>query len=381
MSDVPRLSAATLAAAAPDVEPPRYARRSERRICHIGAGRFHRAHQAYYLHRLLQQGDGEGWGICAIGLKRADAEVHARLQPQDQLYSLWELDGDKRRGTVVGSLMQWVDAAADADAAIAVMADPATHIISLTVTESGYCLDARGALDCAHPDIAHDLAGGAPRSAPGLIVRALAARRAAGGSGVTLMSCDNLLENGKVLRACMLHFAQRVDAALERWIERECSFPCSMVDRITPAADDARSAQLSRELGLRDDALVFCEPWQQWVIEDHFVAGRPAFEKAGAVFSMRVRDYERMKVGMLNGGHSALSHVGLLLGHTRVHEALAVPELRLWLAAYMDDVAQVLPPLPGVNYLEYRDALLARFSNPAIEDRLARLALDTTAKY
>ncbi|WP_162932374.1 mannitol dehydrogenase family protein [Solimonas sp. K1W22B-7] len=362
-------------------ELPTYARHLRKRICHIGVGAFHRAHQALYLHRLLQQGDGEGWGLCGIGLRAADRAMHEALRDQNGLYSLWELEGSSRRVTVVGSIMDHVDASADSSAAVALMADPDTHIVSLTVTEAGYCLRG-GALDLAQPDIVHDLAHPAqPRSAPGLLVAALAARRAGGLGAFTAMSCDNIIENGHRLCGAVLALARQLDPALAQWIEAEARFPCSMVDRITPATDMARRERLCEDWGVDDRIPVICEPWLQWIMQDHFVAGRPALERVGVVFSDEVTRYEDMKVGLLNGGHSAISHLGLLLGHEAVHHALADPLIHHWHAGYMREVTATLAALPGVDYAGYEDALARRFSNAAIEDRLLRLAMDSSTKF
>lgn len=363
------------------VELPVYERRLRKRICHIGVGAFHRAHQAVYLHRLLQQGEGDGWGLCGIGLRAADRAMHEALQQQDGLYSLWELEGSARQVTVVGSIMDHIDASDDSSAAIALMADPATHIVSLTVTEAGYCLDG-GVLDMTHPDIVHDLADpGRPRSAPGLLLAALAARHASGTGAFTAMSCDNLVANGDRLRSAVLGLAQYQDPALAQWIEAEVGFPCSMVDRITPATDAALRVRLCEDWGVDDRIPVICEPWRQWIIEDRFVAGRPAFERAGAVFSGQVTHYEEMKVGLLNGGHSAISHLGLLLGYRFVHDALADPLIQRWHAGYMREVAATLQPLPAVDLTAYQASLARRFANAAIEDRLLRLAMDSSAKF
>ncbi|WP_428313244.1 mannitol dehydrogenase family protein [Hydrocarboniphaga sp.] len=364
------------------VEVPNYPRHIGRRICHIGVGGFHRAHQADYLHRLLQLGLGEDWGICGIALRAADQPLYRTLQDQDLLYSLWEVDAASTRVKVIGSLMAYVDASADAAPAIAVIADAATRIVSLTITEAGYCLDDAGTLNLGHPDIAADLARfEQPRSAPGVIVRSLAQRRAAGSGGLTLMSCDNLIENGHRLRASILGFAAQIDTSLAQWIADNVSFPSSMVDRITPAADPARNRQLCERWGVDDAALVLCEPWQQWILEDDFVAGRPAFEKVGVVLSSLVKRYEDMKVGLLNGGHSALSHLGLLCGHVSVHAALQQPAIARWLAGYMNQVATTLEPLDGVSFDDYQASLIRRFLNPAIEDRLQRLAQDSSQKF
>jgi mannitol 2-dehydrogenase len=378
--NLPRI--AKLAVDGQPVEWPNYPRQLRQRICHIGVGAFHRAHQAQYLHRLLQQGLADGWGICGIGLRPADLPVHRALQAQGGLYSLWEVEGASRRGKVIGSIMAHIDASEDRRPAIEVLGDEATRIVSLTITEAGYCLAPAGGLDLRHPDIAHDLLQAeAPRSAPGLIVRALARRRGAGMRGFTLMSCDNLIENGARLRSAVLGLAQALEPALARWIESEVSFPLSMVDRITPATDAGRREALCAQWGVADEAMVMCEPWQQWVLQDAFVAGRPAFEQAGVTLSDRVKDFEEIKIGLLNGGHSALSHLGLLLGYTRVHEALGDPLLRQWLSGYMAEAAQTLHSLPGMELSEYQAALIRRFLNPAIEDRLLRLAQDSSAKF
>ncbi|NGY04108.1 mannitol dehydrogenase family protein [Solimonas terrae] len=362
-------------------ELPGYERRLRKRICHIGVGAFHRAHQAWYLHRLLQQGEGEGWGLCGIGLRAADRATLDALGEQDGLYSLWEIDESGRRVTVVGSIMDQLDASSDCSAAIARLADADTHIVSLTVTEAGYCLNGE-TLDVHHPDVVHDLADPAqPRSAPGLLVAALAQRRANGLPPFTAMSCDNLVKNGERLRSAVLAFARLVDPALAQWIESRGCFPCSMVDRITPAMDAARRERLCEDWGVDDRVPVICEPWQQWIIEDHFVCGRPAFERVGVVFSDDVTRYEDMKVGLLNGGHSAISHLGLLLGYESVHEALADPVIRAWHAGYMREVSATLSPLPDVDYAEYERALTRRFSNAAIQDRLLRLAMDSSTKF
>ncbi|MES2684231.1 MAG: mannitol dehydrogenase family protein [Pseudomonadota bacterium] len=364
------------------VDWPRYPRRIEKRICHLGVGGFHRAHQAFVLHQLLQQGVAAGWGLCGIGLRAADRAIHAALHAQDHLYSLWQVEGSQRRVTVVGSIMAHLDASEDAGPAIATLADAATRIVSLTITEAGYCLDGTGGLDASHADIIHDLAHPQqPRSAAGLLVAGLAARRAADGAGITLLSCDNLLANGERLRSAVLGFAECADPALALWIATQCSFPCSMVDRITPATDPVRRAAYCADWGVQDEALVMCEPWLQWVMEDHFVAGRPPYEQAGVQFSHEVARWEEAKVGLLNGGHSALAQLGLLRGHVGVHEALADPLVRQWHAGYMTEVADTLEPLDGLDYGDYQAALTRRFGNAALDDRLLRLAMDSSGKF
>ncbi len=320
-----------------------------KRICHLGLGRFHRAHQAVYLNDLLQQGHGDDWRLCGIGVRGADQPVLRALRAQDHRYRVCEVDGAGTRETVVASITETIDASEDWAEAIGAIADPATRIVSFTITEAGYVEQ--------------------PRSAIELATRALAARRDAGAGGVTLMSCDNLIDNGQRLRAAVLACAKRIDAPLAAWIDAELSFPSSMVDRITPAVD------------ADDGVSVICEPWRQWILQDHFVAGRPAWEKVGVVFSDEVKAYEHMKVGLLNGGHSALAHLGLMQGHVRVDAAAADPLIARWLAAYMREVAQVIDAPPGVSLAEYQSSLIQRFANPAVEDRLQRLAQDTSAKF
>ncbi|MDP9141671.1 MAG: mannitol dehydrogenase family protein [Pseudomonadota bacterium] len=388
MAKRPRLKRNGLAALPPRtaagiaVELPRYERRLTRRICHIGIGRFHRAHQAHYLHRLLQLGLADGWGLCAIGLRVEDRAMLQALREQDGLYSLWQTDGTHHEATVIGSIIEMLDASADMPAAIDLLSDVETRIISLTITEAGYCLDARHALNLQHPDIVHDLANAdAPRSAPGLLVRALAQRRVRDTGGVTLMSCDNLVENGARLRSVVHGFAERSDPALAAWIAQHVRFPSSMVDRITPAFDARREDQLRNDWGVDDAALVRCETWQQWILEDDFSNGRPAFEQVGVVMSDQVHAYEQLKVGLLNGGHSAISHIGQMLGHHKVHDALADSLVRHWLSAYMHSVASTLTPIAGLDVHAYRSSLIERFSNAEIDDLLARLAQDTSGKF
>lgn len=388
MADPLRLRAATLpnlptqTASGIRVERPGYDRQLRQRICHIGIGRFHRAHQAYYLHQLLQRGLADGWGLCAIGLRPEDRAVLQTLRDQDGLYSLWQTDGRICEVSVIGSIMQWLDASNGMQTALDLLSDADTRIISLTITEAGYCLDANHTLNLRHADIAHDLdRRNPPRSAPGLLVRALSCRRERGSGGVTLMSCDNLVANGHRLRDAVLAFARHAEPDLVGWIDEKVCFPLSMVDRITPAADRVREDLQRSDWGVDDTALVRSETWQQWILEDRFACGRPPFEKAGAVLTPAVHAYEQLKVGLLNGGHSAISHLGLMLGHRKVHEAMADPLVLSWLRGYMRSVAATLPSIPGVDVGQYCDSLIARFSNAEIDDRLSRLAQDTSTKF
>ena len=363
-------------------ELPRYPRNCTRRICHIGVGSFHRAHQAWALHRLLQEGHAEGWGICGIGLRPADRPLLEQLKAQNGLYALVQADESGSQLAIVGSLMELVDASRNSSAALGVLCEPATSIVSFTITEAAYCLGADGAFDLAHPDIAADLEHPrAPRTAQGLVVEALRQRREAGHGGFTLMSCDNLIGNGHRLHAGVLGYAERLDPTLAQWIETNTSFPLSMVDRITPALDDHRRAALCAEWGIADAAPVLCEPWFQWILEDRFVAGRPPFEKAGVTFSHDVAAYEDVKVGLLNGTHSALAHLGLMSGNAGVSEALQDATIAGWARSYMNEVAVTLHPPAGFDLPAYQLTTLRRFANPVIGDRLQRLAQDTSMKF
>lgn len=352
------------------------------RICHLGMGAFQRSHQAFALHRLHQRALCLDWGIVGIGLRLSDRALHEALTAQDGLYSLWTLDGTNVDVEIVGSVVEHIDACSDVSAALAAMAAPLTRIISLTVTEAGYCLGSDGQLDLEHPDIVHDLANPqSPRSAIGMLVRALEMRRTTLAGGLTALSCDNIIANGKKLRSSLVGFAIKCDRSLADWILENVRFPCSMVDRITPAMTEERRLAFCAEAGFEDLAPVACEAWFQWIIEDDFAAGRPLFEQVGVVFSDDVERFETMKVGLLNGSHSALSHAALLLGYHSVHEAVADPMLRAWLQAYMHEVAETLQAPSGIDLETYSEQLLCRFSNAAIADRLQRLAQDTREKF
>ncbi|MBW2942643.1 mannitol dehydrogenase family protein [Zhongshania aquimaris] len=366
----------------PTVELPTYTRQLKKRIVHIGVGGFHRAHQANYLHMLLQSKQGSDWGICGLALMPADTKLYQAMQAQDCLYSLWETDQHAQTGHVIGSIMEFIDATDDSHAAHAVLIDPATKIVSLTITEKGYYLNASGKLDLQSLAISSDLRNPEkPRSAIGILVKALHSRWQAGGKAFTVMSCDNLLANGDQAREAITSYAMQWLPALAEWIRAEVCFPLSMVDRITPATVASDAALISNRWGVDDQCLLICEPWSQWILEDHFSDGRPAYELAGVTLSAHVHRYEEMKVGLLNGSHSALSHIGLLMGYELVDQAAADPEIHGWLVSYMQAVQDTLSPLPDIDYSEYCRTLIARFRNPAIKDRLLRLAEDSSSKF
>lgn len=341
-------------------------------ILHLGPGAFFRAHLAAYTDEL----DAANWGIVTGGLRSADtAQAFDR---QAGLYTLLTRDSSGTSARVIGSVLGGV---APADL-LAQMCDPAIRIVSLTITEKAYGLSpTTGGLDTGHPDIAADLADPArPRSAVGLIARALGLRRAAGIAPFTPLSCDNLPGNGHVLRRLVTEFAARQDAELAGWIAAQVPFPCTMVDRITPASTDTTRADATAATGHADALAVETEPFRQWVIEDHFAAGRPDWDRAGALFVADVAPYEKMKLRMLNGTHSLLAYRGFLAGHEFVRDAIADPVIRAAAQAHLALAATTLDPVPGVDPARYAQDLIARFDNRAILHRTAQIASDGTAK-
>ena len=345
-------------------------------------GAFHRAHQALVIDRLLRAGLANDWAITGVGVLPGDARMRDALVPQSGLYTLVEKSPD---GTwsprVIGSVIEYLFAPDDPEAVIERMADPATRIVSLTVTEGGYNFNqATGAFDDTNPDVQHDLdPGAAPRTIFGLITEALARRRARGIPAFTIMSCDNIQGNGHVAHGVFSAFARLKDPELAAWIEANVRFPNSMVDRIVPATTDADRAQVLERFGIADAWPVVCEPFFQWVLEDSFSDGRPPYEQAGVQIVEHVEPYELMKLRLLNAGHQALAYPGHLMGYRLVHEASQDPLIARYLLRYMEDEATpTLRPVPGIDLDAYRHELIARFSNAQIRDTVARLAFDAS---
>lgn len=347
-------------------------------IVHIGIGAFHRGHMAVYIDDLLAR--EPEWGITGASLRRPD--TRDALAPQDCLYSVNVQDAGGTRSRIIGSVLDVIDASAGSGALVAALADARTRIVSLTVTEKGYCHNpATGELARRHPDIVHDLDHPEdPRSVPGILVAAARARRDAGIAGFTVLSCDNLQGNGHIARTVVLELARMQDEGLAAWIEAHVTFPTTMVDRIVPALTDRDREDIAGRLGLTDQWPILTEPFSQWVIEDDFAAGRPDLASVGAQLVADVEPFETMKLRMLNGSHSALAHLGQLAGHGLVSEAVGDAALRPFLTRLMTD--EVMPTLtveaealPG-----YRDALLERFANPALRHRLAQIAADGSQK-
>ena len=351
-------------------------------IVHIGTGNFHRAHQAWYLHRLMQEGRAQGWAILGAGVRPFDAEMRDRLLAQDYLTTLIQLDPADRAVEVTGSMIGYVPVEEGHGPLIAAMADPRIRIVSLTVTEGGYYLDAAGAVDMAHPDMAHDAAhGSAPRTAFGAMVAALRARRAAGQGPFTGLSCDNLQGNGDVLRQAVTGLARAQDPALADWIEAEGAFPNAMVDCIVPATGEAERA-MARAAGIADAAPVTHEPFRQWVIEDRFPAGRPPWEEVGATLTRDVHAFEAMKLRLLNAGHQVLANAGEVLGLATIADCMADPEVASFLGAVLGrEVAPHVAPVPGRTPAEYIDLISGRFANPLIHDTVRRVAFDGSSRH
>lgn len=374
-----RLSAKTLAGSPTGFAVPAYDRSTVTPgIVHLGIGAFHRAHMAVYVDDLLA--GNPSWGIVGASLRRPDTK--AALEPQDGLYTVAVRDASGTKARVIGSILKVLDANTQRSELLDLMASPAIRIVSLTVTEKGYCsAPATGELDPNHPDIIHDLANpDAPRSAPGMIVAALAQRRAADIRPFTVMSCDNLPSNGPTTRRIVVRFAELRDPALGAWVAEHVAFPGTMIDRIVPSTTDADRAMVTSLTGLEDAWPIMTEPFTQWVIEDHFPAGRPPFETVGAQVVKDVEPFERMKLRMLNGSHSTLAYLGYLAGHQYVSDAMADPAFVKLIHDLMTEEAIPTLDMPGVDLAGYRDQLLERFRNPALQHRTWQIAMDGTQK-
>ncbi len=375
------LSRTALPSLPASVEVPRYDPASlPVGIVHLGIGAFHRAHQAIYTDDAVAA-DGGAWGICGVSLRSPD--VRDRMAPQDGLYTGVEKSRAGVRRRIVGSVREVLFLGDERARVDARLADPATRIVSLTVTEKGYCHDpATGRLDPAHPDIVHDLAHrDAPVSVVGLLAAAFAARRAANAGPLSVVCCDNLPHNGKVLAGIVTAFADAVDPTLARWIAANVAFPSTMVDRIVPATTDADIADNDAALGIADAAPVVYEPFRQWVIEDAFATPRPAWERGGAQFVADVAPFEAMKLRLLNASHSAFAYLGFLAGHDYIYQVAGVPHFAAYMRRLMaDEVTPTLGLPAGVDLPAYREALVERFGNPALPHRTQQIAMDGSQK-
>ncbi len=376
-----RLSTALLGQLAPSIQRPAYDRSAVTPgIVHIGLGSFSRAHLAVYTEDRIAAGE-TSWGL--IGVDPLSTALRDALTPQDQLYTLVVREPEGDRARVVGSVLETLGLPDDTARLLDHMADPRTRIVTITVSEKGYCQEAAtGALDERHPAIVADLANPTmPRSVPGLLVEALRRRRAAGVPPFTVLSCDNLSENGIKARRIVSRFAELRDADLGRFVSTEVAFPCTMVDRITPATRDEDRAAVQKTYGYVDAWPVLTEPFTQWVVEDNFPLGRPAWEKAGATLVDDVLPFELMKLRCLNGTHSALAYLGVLGGYDTVFTAVTAPQFapflhRLW----AEDLVPTVPPVPGTDVTAYTGELEARYRNPAIQHRTLQISSDGSQK-
>lgn len=361
-------------------------------IVHFGVGAFHRSHEAMFLDRLFHA-DPEAaktWGICGVGVLPSDAAMRDALVAQDFLYTLVTRAPDTAdgaqgpvEGRVIGSIMDYLFAPDDYEAVIRRLAAPGTRIVSLTVTEAGYPVDdASGLFDPADASVVGDLADPeSPHGVFGMITQALGRRRDAGVAAFTVMSCDNIPSNGAVARTALTSYASLVDPELGAWIEANVAFPNSMVDRITPATTDAGRAEVASRFGVDDVWPVLSESFEQWVLEDRFTLGRPAFETVGVQVVDEVAPYELMKLRLLNASHQAMSYLGLLSGFTTVHDACRDVRFRAFLLGYMhDEAVPTLAEVPGIDLDSYSGELIERFSSTAIADTLARQVVDGSAR-
>lgn len=352
-------------------------------IVHVGVGNFHRAHQAWYLHRLMQAGQAHDWAIIGAGVRPYDSRMREKLLAQDCLTTLIELDPDRVSAEVIGSMIDYLPIEAGNASLIRAMADPAIRIVALTVTESGYYIDpVSKEFDAEHADIRHDAANpDTPVTAYGAMVAALRLRRAAGHGAFTGLSCDNLQGNGAILRQTVISLARLTDPDLADWIDAHASFPNSMVDCIAPATGPKELA-LTRSFGVADAAPVTHEAYRQWVIEDDFCAGRPDWDAVGATFSDDVHAYETMKIRILNAGHQVLANVGEILGIETIAECMAHPLiLPMFRKVQTGEIAPTVEPVPGMMPLAYVDLIERRFSNPRIVDTTRRVAFDGSARH
>jgi mannitol 2-dehydrogenase len=374
------LNLANLSSLPRGISRPTYDRAALRPgILHIGVGNFHRAHQAVYLDDLFNRGKNLDWALLGAGVRSGDGAMRRALEPQDWLTTVVELEPGANAARITGSMVGFVPVGEDAQGIVKALDDPGLRIVSLTVTEGGYCIDpATNSFNPEHPEIRYDAAHmGAPKGVFGALVAALSRRRERGLAPFTVMSCDNIPHNGQVARDAVAGLADLVDPALAAFVREGVAFPSSMVDRITPATTDRERAILIERFGIQDNWPVFCEPFRQWVLEDNFPTGRPDLEEVGVTFTPHVAAFELMKLRILNGGHAAIAYPAALLGIHFVHDAMADPLVRGFLDKLeQDEIIPCVPPVPGVDLRDYYELIAHRFANPDVGDTIPRLAQD-----
>ena len=347
-------------------------------IVHIGCGNFHRAHQAVYLHELFNTGEGHDWALVGAGVREADEMMRQKLMAQDLYTTVVEQEAGKSAAHVTGSMIDFIKAG-DAKAMAERMASADIRIVSLTITEGGYYINAAtGKFDPEHPDMVHDARHpDQPKTVFGIILKALKVRRQHGLVPFTVMSCDNIPHNGVVTKNAVAGLADAGDKAFGDWVRDHVAFPNGMVDRITPATGDRERQMLKDEFGIEDNWPVFCEDFKQWVLEDNFPAGRPALEKVGVQFVEDVSPFELMKIRILNGGHAVIAYPSGLLDVHFVHEGMEHPLVKAFLDKIeTEEIIPTVPPVPDTNIDDYYKLIVRRFSNPKIGDTITRLCLD-----
>lgn len=373
------LSPAVLSQIGKDVHLPQYDRsKLTAGIFHFGVGGFHRAHQALIMDQLFTAGLAHEYGICGVGVLPIDSRMRDVMHEQKGLYTLVEKEGNgDLKYRVIGSIIEYLFAPDNVDVVIERLAKPEAKIVSLTITEGGYNTNPSTGefdLDIVHDDVINHRT---PKTAFGIVIEALRRRKERGMNGFTIMSCDNLQENGKIAKKAFTSFANAVDPELAEWMSKNVSFPCSMVDRITPVTTDTDREKTSQKLGLTDGWPVVCEDFIQWVLEDNFVAGRPPFEKSLVQIVKDVEPYELMKLRLINAGHQAIAYFGLLMGYEFVHDVTQFELIKKFLEAYMDrEATSTLKPVAGIDLTAYKAKIVERFQNPNVKDTLARLAVD-----
>ncbi|CAI4053731.1 hypothetical protein SUVZ_15G3720 [Saccharomyces uvarum] len=378
------LNAKTLKSFQSTLPVPTYPREGVKQgIVHLGVGAFHRSHLAVFMQRLMQEHNVKDWSICGVGLMKADAPMRDAMDAQNCLYTLVERGIKDTNAYIVGSITAYMYAPDDPKAVIAKMAHPDTRIVSLTVTENGYyhneathslmADDAAIVNDLNHPE--------RPNTIYGYLYEALLLRYKESGHPFTIMSCDNMPQNGITLKAMLVEFAKLKDPKFAAWIAEKVTAPNSMVDRVTPRCTDVERKFVADTYGIQDKCPVVAEPFIQWVLEDNFSDGRPPWELAGVQVVKDVESYELMKLRLLNGGHSAMGYLGYLAGYTYIHEVVNDPTINKYIRVLMhEEVIPLLPKVPGVDFEEYTASVLERFSNPAIQDTVSRICLMGSGK-
>ncbi len=377
------LNSANLPKFRADIAVPQYDRAALLpHTVHIGVGGFHRAHQAVYLDDLLAFPDTPRWGEVGVGVLSSDDRMRDAMLRQDCLYTVVERSAEQQTARVIGSMTRYVYAPAQLEAALETLAAPTTRIVTLTITEGGYFLDeGTGRFNPGHPALQADLlVPHAPGSSLGILAEALDRRRVRGLPAFTIQSCDNLQGNGHITQSVVLGYAALRDSALHDWIAANVAFPNSMVDRITPATTPADVQTVADRFGIDDAWPVVTEPFRQWVIEDTFSNGRPAWERVGAQIVADVAPYELMKIRLLNGSHMAMAYLGALAGYTFVHEVMQDDLFLSFIQRFMEEVTPVVPVIPGVSTGEYKQSLIHRFQNPTINDQVTRICSEGSAK-